>query len=357
MKEPTGPKAANKITSRQDAAALSAQYREKGFRVGFTSGSFDLLHSGHVTYLEAAREICDVLLVGVNDDASVKSYKGDKRPICGQDDRARVVAALACVDGVFLFPEKNNRVNIEAIKPHFYLKAGDYRAKDLSSAKYLEPWKGEVRILPFVGGRSTTGIIERIVEVYGGSPALEIQGPQKEKGVAVFLDRDGVINEEVEYLHEPEKFRLLPGVVEGLKLLQSKGFRLVVVTLQAGIGLGYFTREDFYKVNKRMLSLLGQAGVVLDRIYFCPHGKGEACACRKPEPGMLRRGQEDLNLDLSGSWMIGDKTSDIEAGRRAGVKTILVATGHGGKDNEFSSPPDFRAHGLLEAAQYIASTL
>lgn len=345
--------AQGKILGREAAAALSREARENGLRVGFTSGTFDLLHAGHATYLEQARSLCDVLVVGVNDDASVKSYKGDKRPILPESDRARVVAGLGCVDVVFLFPEKNNRVNVEALKPHFYIKAGDYQAKDLSSAKYLEPWGGEVKIIPFLGGRSTTGVIEKIVDIYGHGGAAEVPVAKPEPARAVFLDRDGVINEEVEYLHEPEKFKLLPGVVEGLKLLQSHGYRLVVVTLQAGIGLGYFTREDFYRVNKRMLSLLGQAGVFLDRIYFCPHPKGDGCPCRKPEPGMLLRGKEDLNLILEGSWIIGDKTSDLEAGRRAGVKTVLVQTGHGGKDGEFSHPPDHTAPGLLEAARHI----
>lgn len=343
-----------KIKTREDLARISAQLRSEGRKVGFTSGTFDLLHGGHVSYLEEAKSRCDVLIVGVNDDASVKSYKGDQRPIVPESYRVQVVAALACVDYAFLFPEKKNKENIEALKPHFYIKAGDYSPESLSSAKYLEPWAGEVIIIPFVPGLSTTGIIEKIKQVYGESVAVELPLARiAEKQPVIFLDRDGTINREVEYLHRAEEFEMLPGVVEGLKLLQNAGYRLAIVTTQAGIGLGYFTKEDFYKVNKKMLGLFHKSGIAIDRIYYCPHSKTDQCECRKPEIGLLKRGEADLNADMGRSLMVGDKTSDILAGKNAGLRTVLVATGHAGADKEYDVSPDFVASDLEAAAKWI----
>lgn len=343
-----------KIKTRDELAALSAKLRSEGRTVGFTSGTFDLLHGGHVSYLEEAKALCDVLIVGVNNDDSVKSYKGDQRPIVPEAYRLQVVAALACVDYAFLFPEKKNRANIEALRPHFYIKAGDYSPESLSSAKYLEPWAGEVKIIPFVPGLSTTGIIEKIKEVYGEPSAVELPlALSQEKKPVAFLDRDGTINREVEYLHTAEEFELLPGVLEGLKTLQEAGYRLAIVTTQAGIGLGYFTKEDFYKVNKKMLGLFHKNGIAVDKIYYCPHSKTDRCECRKPEIGLLKRGEKDLNADMGRSVMVGDKTSDILAAKNAGVLSILVETGHGGKDKEYEVSPDFKAKDLAEAAKWI----
>lgn len=346
-----------KIKTREALAVCCEGWRAQGKRIGFTSGSFDLLHAGHVDYLEKAKAACDVLLVGINDDASVRSYKGERRPINPQEDRLLVIASLACVDYAFLFSEPKNQANIQTLKPDRYLKAGDYAVKDLSSAKYLEPWGGRVEIIPFLGGRSTTNVIERILAAYGdrASAPSSYEMPKGLPGKAVFIDRDGVINAEVEYLHEPEKFTLLPGVLEALKSLGEGGFKRVIATQQAGIGLGYFTKEDFFKVNQKMLGLFHGAGIAIDRVYFCPHAKGEKCPCRKPEPGMLSRGVEELNLDPARCFMVGDKTADLEAGRRAGMRTVLVKTGHGGRDGEFPAPPDHIADDLLAAARWILS--
>lgn len=352
-----------KIKTREELALIIEELRRQGKKIGFTSGVFDLLHAGHVDYLEKAKALCDVLIVGLNSDASVQAYKGPHRPIVPQEERAAVVAALAAVDYVFIFHERRNQKNIEALRPHLYIKAGDYSKAQLTSGEIIEKMGGEVKIIPPAVKTSTSAIIERITASSGqGEPkVVEEEGvvhfatkPSK-VSPAVFLDRDGTINKEIEYLHEPEKFELLPNALAGLKKLQDMGFRLVIVTTQAGIGLGYFTKEDFYKVNREMFRQLAPAGVRIDKIYFCPHNVTERCTCRKPEIGLLLRAKEDLNLDLSRSYTIGDKTSDLEAGRRAGTKTILVKTGHAGQDLEYAVEPDYVAEDLLAAANFILS--
>ncbi len=153
---------------------------------------------------------------------------------------------------------------------------------------------------------------------------------------AAFIDRDGVINREVEYLHRIEDFRFIDGVFEGCQLLAENGYRLVVVTNQSGIGRGYYGEEQFKRLTRWMVARFAERGIVITGVYHCPHhprqGIGDyrrACSCRKPKPGMLVVAAREHDLDLSRSLMFGDKEADVEAGRAAGVKaTVLVRSGH-----------------------------
>lgn len=342
-----------KIRSRAELTDLVAKLKAQGKRVGFTSGVFDLLHPGHVEYLAQAKSKCDLLVVGLNSDSSVRSYKGPKRPLNDENFRARVLAGLDSVDFIFIFSERRNAENIKALKPNLYIKAGDYSKAELTSAPEVEAYGGQIEIIPSVEAFSTTDIIERAAIAADLPQTLEIA--EAESKPAVFIDRDGVINESVEYLHEPEKFVLIEGVLQGLKLLQNNGFRIIIVTNQAGIGLGYFTKEDFYKVNRKLLKIARENSIVIDRVYFCPHSKADECSCRKPKPGMLLRGAEELNIPLADSFMIGDQTTDLQAGSSAGCRTVLMQTGHAGEDAEFDVKPDFVAANLHEAAKWIVA--
>lgn len=151
---------------------------------------------------------------------------------------------------------------------------------------------------------------------------------------AVFLDRDGTINEEAEYLSDPGRLALLPGAGEALAKLSARGFALVVVSNQSGVARGYFGEEAVRAVNARLAQLVAPLGVTFERIDYCPHhpGRDGPCGCRKPEPGMLTKAAADLGLDLASSWMVGDKAADVEAGARAGCRTALVLTGYGKKE-------------------------
>lgn len=182
------------------------------------------------------------------------------------------------------------------------------------------------------------------------------------KNKAVFIDRDGVINEERHYVHRIEDFVVLPGVVEGLKLLRQAGYRLVVVTNQAGIARGYYTEADMQRLHAHMRGLLADSGVAIDAIYHCPHhplGENPAyaveCDCRKPAAGMLFAAARELDLDLGASVMIGDKSSDILAGRGAGVRrTVIVESGHA-IDAKDKSLADLIARDLLDAARQLVA--
>lgn len=177
---------------------------------------------------------------------------------------------------------------------------------------------------------------------------------------AVFLDRDGTINVEVQYLSQVEDFQFIPGVPWALKRLKDAGFLLVVVTNQSGIGRGLYDEAALESIHSHMHADLAKFGAAIDACYFCPHHPEHAigdyhqeCGCRKPLPGMLQQAAQDLDIDLAASFMIGDKLADVEAGIAAGCSSLLVLTGYGsvqaaGLPAGVNSYPD-----LLSAAEAI----
>lgn len=158
------------------------------------------------------------------------------------------------------------------------------------------------------------------------------------KKPAVFLDRDGTINEEVSYLDRMEKLRLIPGAADAIRRLNAAGFSVVVVTNQSGVARGFFDEAFVLAVNERLRQMLQAEGARIDAVYYCPHhpteGKGKylrACGCRKPAPGLLLAAVSDFGIDPARSYMVGDMLTDVEAGNRAGVRAVLVRTGLGGE--------------------------
>ena len=172
--------------------------------------------------------------------------------------------------------------------------------------------------------------------------------PSPPPSPAVFLDRDGTLIRNVDYINDPRHVQILPGVPEGLRLLQQAGFRNVIITNQSGIARGRVTAEQYEAVQTRMLDLIGPNLIIAT--YMCP----DFGPRRKPAPAMLHEAARDLNLDLTRSFMIGDKASDILCGQSAGGKSIFIQTGY-----ELDEPcqPDFTAANFLEAVRWVLSCL
>lgn len=154
----------------------------------------------------------------------------------------------------------------------------------------------------------------------------------------IFLDRDGTINVEKDYLHKIEDFQFEEGALEGLKIFKELGYKVVVVTNQSGIARGYYTENDLQKLNNYMMEKVKEAGGEIEKCFYCPHHPEKGieeykvqCSCRKPESGMLLEAQKEFDIDLKNSFIVGDKISDIEAGERVGVTPVLVETGYGKK--------------------------
>lgn len=159
---------------------------------------------------------------------------------------------------------------------------------------------------------------------------------EEKKQAAVFLDRDGTINEEVGYLDRPEKLRVISGAARAIRLIHESGMKAIVVTNQSGVARGFFDEAMVQAIHDRLQEILRRDGAWIDRFYYCPHhpthGQGRYlldCPCRKPAPGMLLKAAEEMDLSLSDSYIVGDTIKDIEAGARVGVKGVLVQTGYG----------------------------
>jgi D,D-heptose 1,7-bisphosphate phosphatase len=251
----------------------------------------------------------------------------------------------------------------------------------------LDPWRGNKQALDF-GKDLFPAMLRRGAKLLGynspefikdiGTPArYDWVCGQYDEGIiqrstlavkqpAVFLDRDGTLVKEVSAhgLHKIEDLELLPGVAEAVHELNHAGLRAVLVTNQPVIAKGFCTEADLQLIHNKLETLLGHEHAFLDRIHFCPHHPekgfpGERaelkidCDCRKPKTGMLLQAQRDLNIDFAQSWMIGDTTTDVLTARNAGVKSILVRTGHGGGDGKHPASPDFTCDTLLEAVRLI----
>ena len=182
---------------------------------------------------------------------------------------------------------------------------------------------------------------------------------------AVFLDRDGTINEQMGYVNHLSRFQLLPGVARAIRSLNEAGLPVVVVTNQSGLARGYFPESLLEAVHAEMYRLLAQEGARLDGLYVCPHhpeAREERfrldCDCRKPRTGLLERAAAELGLDLGRSYMVGDRWSDLRCGAAVGATTVLVLTGYGRGDAAYVGPgqtvqPDHVAEDLEAAARWI----
>jgi D-glycero-D-manno-heptose 1,7-bisphosphate phosphatase len=179
---------------------------------------------------------------------------------------------------------------------------------------------------------------------------------------AVFLDRDGTINEEMGFINHLSRFRLLPEAIDAIRRLNEAGVKVVVVTNQSGAARGYFPASLVDEIHAHLQKILAEHGAHVDSIYSCLHGPEAGCACRKPRPTLIQQAARDLDLDLTRSYAVGDRYKDIETAANAGVKGLLVLTGYGQGEYEYfraTAPvqPVHVALDLLEAVAWILQDL
>jgi D-glycero-D-manno-heptose 1,7-bisphosphate phosphatase len=186
--------------------------------------------------------------------------------------------------------------------------------------------------------------------------------------IAAFLDRDGTINEEVDFLRSPDQLRLIPGAAASIRALNDRGILTCVISNQSGVARGFLREEDLIPIHAKLQRELGYAGARVDRIYYCPHHPTEGkppynvpCDCRKPATGMLQRGASELKIDPHRSFVVGDRIVDVQAGQAMGATTILVLTGYGRTALEECRSqnvvPHLTAPSIVEAVEYIVRTL
>ena len=187
------------------------------------------------------------------------------------------------------------------------------------------------------------------------------------KRPAVFIDRDGTISEEVGYVNHPSRFRLFPYSAEAIRILNDSGWLAIVVTNQAGVARGYFSEDVIRKIHQHLVSALHAESARLDAIYYCAHhpSVGEPpyrldCDCRKPKPGLIEQAGRDFEIDMAASWIAGDRYSDVELARNAGLRSAFVLSGYGRGEWEYQSQgwkhrPDLLCENLLEAVKSIVN--
>jgi len=169
---------------------------------------------------------------------------------------------------------------------------------------------------------------------------------------SIFLDRDGVINKEINYLHKIKDFEFIPGVFDACIYLNNLGYKIIIITNQSGIARGYFKESDYQVLTQWMVNQFNKNNIDILDVFHCPHGQDSPCKCRKPKPGMLIEAKIKHNIIMEDSWMIGDKENDIKAAIDAGISnTILVKSGH--KINEASSRAMFFLDSIKEIKQVI----
>jgi histidinol-phosphate phosphatase family protein len=175
---------------------------------------------------------------------------------------------------------------------------------------------------------------------------------------AIFLDKDGTLVPDVPYNVNPKLVSIEKNSLEGLQLIKDSGFKLIVISNQSGIARGYFDIEKLRGVEDKIQQLLRVHNLKVDGFYYCPHDTNDDCDCRKPNPGLILKAAQDFNIDLAQSWMIGDILNDVEAGNRAGCKTILIDNGN---ETEWilneNREPFFKASSINEAAELIQRSL
>ena len=189
------------------------------------------------------------------------------------------------------------------------------------------------------------------------------------KNPAIFLDRDGTINEEMGYINHIDRFKIFPFVAESIKIFRKNGFKTIVVTNQSGVARGYFTEELLNKVHTKLANFLEENGTKLDGIYYCPHHPSEGtgrykleCNCRKPKTGLIEIAAQEHDIDLKKSYMIGDRYKDMKFAQNLNIKSGFVLTGYGKGEYEhqkqtWSYMPDIIAKNLKEMAQKITEPL
>ena len=168
----------------------------------------------------------------------------------------------------------------------------------------------------------------------------------------IFLDRDGVINKEINYLHKISEFEFIDGIFDACKSFKDLGYQIIIITNQSGIGQGFYTESEYYELTQWMLEKFLSNKIAILDVFHCPHVQNSKCECRKPKPGLFKLAQEKYNLNFDNSWMIGDKESDVIAANGAGInKTILLRSGH--KIDEESSNATFIENSIIDSLKII----
>ncbi len=307
--------------------------------IGTISGSFDCFHEGHKFSLDYCMKEVDKLIVLVNSDKSVSTYKGKNRPLENIDKRIKKLENFSSNNLYYVFDELVPNKILEIIKPDIHFISRDWSNNPVE--KYIvEENGGRVVEHPHLEGVSTTiNLLKN----------KDLETTNK----AIFLDRDGTINVDVGYLNNLEDINISQETLDGLEMISKLDYLNIIVTNQSGVERGYLSLDTLSDINKRIIDIIEEKNGRIDHIYFDTSTPENPSENRKPKNGMIIKAIEEFNLSLKDSWVIGDRDTDIELGKMCNMKSVLIRN----ERYEYKSKikPDYIVDNLLEAYEVIIS--
>tara|TARA_B100001250_G_scaffold370770_1_gene355145 strand:+ start:1689 stop:2684 length:996 start_codon:yes stop_codon:yes gene_type:complete len=327
------------INKKEDLITKISELKLNNLRIGTISGSFDCFHEGHKFSLDFSVKEVDKLIVLVNSDKSVSTYKGKNRPLQNIDERIKALVNFSPNNFYYVFDELVPNKILGLIKPDIHFISRDW-SKNPVERYVVEENGGKLMEHPHLSGVSTTINLEK-------------QKRTEKINKAIFLDRDGTINEDVGYLNNLEDINISQETLDGLEKISKLDYLNIIVTNQSGVERGYLTKETLNEINRKIKEIIEQQNGRIDHIYFDTSTPENPSKNRKPKNGMVVMATEEYNLSLKNSWVIGDRDTDIELGKMCNMKSVLIRN----ERYEYKSKikPDYIVNNLLEAYDVIIS--
>ena len=325
------------IKSSKDLKKVSEELHAKNYILGAISGSFDELHDGHKFSITDCSRKVDKLFVLINSDESVKTYKGNQRPI--QELNIRLSSLEEFNNEIIIVPFYELIPNnlLEIIMPNKYFLSSEW-IKNPVEKPVLEKINCSIEDHPVLANISTSKNL-KISDTSVG---------------AIFLDRDGTINEDVGYLDSLQDIRISQENLPALNNLSNLNLLNIIITNQSGVGQNFFSIETLHSINAQIIKLIEQNNGKIDKLYYDTSTKNNPSEFRKPNIGMILKARVDFNISLKKSWIIGDKDSDIELGKKCNMKSIYIINKKYHYESFFK--PDFTVNNLSEAYEIISKS-
>tara|TARA_Y100000741_G_scaffold315555_1_gene261470 strand:+ start:234 stop:1229 length:996 start_codon:yes stop_codon:yes gene_type:complete len=327
------------INNKEDLITKISELRQSNIKIGTVSGSFDRFHEGHKFSLEFCMKNADKLLVLINSDKSISTYKGKNRPLDSIEKRIKALESFSSKNIYFIFDDLVPNKILQLIKPDVHFISKDW-SKNPVEKHVIEENGGIVVEHPHLEGVST-------------SINLKKNNEDERINKAIFFDRDGTINDDVGYLNNLEEININENALKGLERISKLNYLNIIVTNQSGVEKGYLSIEMLNNINNKIKDIINEHNGRIDHVYFDTSSADKPSNSRKPKNGMVLRAVKEHNLSLKDSWVIGDRDTDIELGKMCNMKSILINN----ERYEYKSKirPDYIVNDLLEAYEIIVA--
>tara|TARA_Y100000741_G_scaffold88433_2_gene65360 strand:+ start:2504 stop:3505 length:1002 start_codon:yes stop_codon:yes gene_type:complete len=330
------------VTNFENLILKCKNIKKNNKTIGMISGSFDKLHAGHKHALSFSKNYSDHLVVLVNSNDSIKTYKGKNRPF---EDITTRLNNLERFNNQFIIYEFDSLIPnklIEAIKPDFYFLSEEWSRNPVEKS-IIDRINCELVIHTSLPGFSTS------------KKTLKNKDKKFNESLAIFFDRDGTINEDVGYLTDVSEIKISDENLKGLKLISQLKYLNIIITNQSGVEKGYLTKYKLNKINENIVNQIESYGGRIDKVFFDISSDENPSKFRKPNNGMILKAIDEFNIVLKNSWLIGDKDTDVELAKKNNIKSIYIENKMYKYTSEFKY--DYKVKNLLDAYKIIKQNL